>query len=333
MDFSHLAQLAGGHVEARIVHAAVELGVFEVLAGASRNAASIASVLSIDRRATELLLNALTALGLLRKTEDRYALTDVSHEYLLKEAKRSYTGMIKFDASLWGCWENLAEAVRKGKPVRPTNMYQDDPDDIERFILAMDSIVKARGDADVLANLFDWHRPMAMLDVGTGPGTYPIHLCRRYSNLSVTIFDLPGTLRVTERLIRESGLEKRFRLIAGDYRKDPIPGSYSVVLLSNIIHGENYEENERLIEKLASNLEPLGKMLIKDHILDDSHARPAVGAIFSMLMLLTTQSGRCFSFNEVKNWLIKAGLTEVTQVDLSPPLTSSIVVGNKAPAR
>jgi len=332
MNFSDLARLAGGHVEARIVQAAVELRVFDALKTEAHNAASISSALSTDQRATELLLNALTALGLLHKSEDQYSLASVSDKYLVKDANGSYTGMIQFDAALWSCWERLADAVRTGKPVRPTNMYQDDPDETELFIRAMDSLVKARGDADVLATLFDWRHTTAMLDVGSGPGTYPLHLCRIYPNLVVTIFDLPGTLRITERLIREAGLEKNFRLIPGDYHTDKIPGSYPVVFLSNIIHGESYRENERLIDKLASNLQPGGKILIKDHILDEPHTQPMVGALFSMLMLLTTQAGQCFSFTEVKNWLAKAGLTKITQIDLPAPLTSSIVVGTKLQA-
>jgi len=333
MDFSDLARLTSGHVEARIVQAAVEVGVFDALKAESRDAGFIASALSTDRRATELLLNALTSLGLLHKTEDRYSLTGICHQYLLQDASGSYKGFIEFDASLWRCWEHLAEAVRRGKPVRPANMYQDDPAETERFIRAMDSLVKARGDADVLAHIFDWRATTAMLDVGSGAGTYPIHLCRLYPHLHVTIFDLPGTLKVTECLIREVGLEKRIRLIAGDYREDPIPGTYPVIFLSNIIHGESYEENERLIYKLAANLQPGGKILIKDHILDDPLTHPAVGALFSMLMLLTTRSGRCFSFSEVQKWLVKAGLTEIAQIDLPAPLTSSIVVGTKAAVR
>jgi hypothetical protein len=82
-----------------------------------------------------------------------------------------------------------------------------------------------------------------------------------------------------------------------------------------------------LIRKLASNLKPGGQIVIKDHILDDSHTTPAVGSIFSLLMLLTTESGRCYSFSEIKTWMEQAGLSKVQQIDLPPPLTSSLVVG------
>jgi hypothetical protein len=44
-------------------------------------------------------------------------------------------------------------------------------------------------------------------------------------------------------------------------------------------------------------------------------------------MLLTTDGGRCYSFAEIKHWLERAGLKQIRQIDLPPPLTSSLVVG------
>jgi SAM-dependent methyltransferase len=169
-----------------------------------------------------------------------------------------------------------------------------------------------------------------LLDIGSGPATYPIALCEQFSPLRATIFDLPATLKLTEGFVRRAGLSERIRLIAGDYRSDPIPGSYDVIFLSNIIHGENDERNRSLIDKLARHLEPAGRVVIKDHILDDSRANPPVGAIFSLLMLLTTDGGRCYSFGEIKRWFENAGLAQIQQIDLPPPLTSSLVVGARS---
>jgi hypothetical protein len=81
--------------------------------------------------------------------------------------------------------------------------------------------------------------------------------------------------------------------------------------------------------KLAANLNSAGTIIIKDHILDETQANPPVGAIFSLLMLLTTESGRCYSFTEVKSWLENAGLHGIRQIDLPPPLTSSLIIGEK----
>jgi N-acetylglutamate synthase-like GNAT family acetyltransferase len=46
-------------------------------------------------------------------------------------------------------------------------------------------------------------------------------------------------------------------------------------------------------------------------------------------MLLTTEHGRCYSFNEVKGWLERAGFKDISQLQLPSPLTSSLVIGEK----
>ena len=329
MNFSQLMALASGHVEARIVQTAVELAVFDSLAAASLTSQEIAKRLSLEPASTELLLNALAAMDLLQKRDDLFSLSPVAKEYLLKTSHHDLGGMIRFDASLWGCWEKLPLAIRTGQPVRSPNMYQDDQRETEIFINAMDSLVKARGDTAAMASALDWHPVVTLLDVGSGPATYPIELCTRVPTLRATVFDLPGTLKITERYIAQAGLAERIRLVAGDYRSDSVPGSYDLILLSNVIHGEHPAKNEALMLKLAANLNRSGQLVIKDHILDETRANPPVGAIFSLLMLLTTDGGRCYSFMEIKRWLERAGLKDVRQIDLAPPLTSSLVIGAK----
>ena len=329
MDFTELMRLAGGHVEARLTQTALELAIFDALESSAATAEAVANRLKLEPMATELLLNSLASLELLRKQEEYFSLTEAAAKYLLKSSPQYLGAMIRFESSLWSCWEKLPEAVRSGQPVRPPNMYQDDPTETEIFIKAMDSLVKARGDAEVVANAIDWSGMTELLDIGSGPASYPIAFCERFPNLHAKIFDLPGTLAITERYVREAGMMKRIRLIAGDYRKDPIPGDYNVIFLSNIIHGESFEINRSLIRKLVSNLKLGGQIVVKDHILDDSRTSPPVGAIFSLLMLLTTESGRCYSFNEIKSWMEHAGLSRVERLDLPAPLTSSLVIGVK----
>ena len=329
MDFTELMRLASGHVEARLIQAAVELAIFDGLENSAGTAEAVANRLKLEPKATELLLNALASLELLHKRADYFSLTEATAKYLLKSSPQYVGAMIRFESALWSCWEKLPEAIRSGQPVRPPNMYQDQAAETEIFINAMDSLVKARGDATVTANAIDWSGIAELLDVGSGPATYPIALCQRFQKLRATIFDLPGTLAISERYVREAGMAERIRLIAGDYRKTPIPGSYDVIFLSNIIHGESFESNRSLILKLVSNLKPGGQIVVKDHILDDSRTTPPVGAIFSLLMLLTTESGRCYSFSEIKSWMEQAGLSRVQQINLPPPVTSSLVIGTR----
>ena len=307
MNFSRLMGLATGHIEARIVQTAVELAIFDALEDGVLTSEAVAHRLKLEPKATELLLNALAALDLLHKQGDQFSLAEAAQKYLLRSSPLYVGGMIRFESSVWNCWEKLPQAIRSGQPVRPANMYQDDPRETQIFINAMDSLVNARGDAEVVSRVLEWDGVREFLDVGSGPASYPIHLCRKYPELRATIFDLPGTLALTQRYVREAAMMERIRLIAGDYRKDPIPGSYDMVFLSNIIHGEGEQEKLSLIDKLTANLKAGGRLVVKDHILDASRTAPPVGAIFSLLMLLTTASGRCYSFREIQLWMSEPG--------------------------
>ncbi len=329
MDFARLMGLASGHVEARIVQTAVDLKIFDALERRPLAATAAAAQLQLNERATELLLNALAALGLLDKNGELFDLTEISRHHLLRSSHYYIGGMIAFEAMLWSAWEQLPEAIRTGLPAHAPNMYQDNSAETGVFITAMDSLVKARGDAEVLVRAIDWSNIDTLLDIGSGPATYPIALCRAFPQLRVTVVDLPGTLKITERYVTRANLAARIELIPGDYRKDSIPGAYDAILLSNIIHGENDRRNADLMRNLVLNLNPRGRLIIKDHILDENRAEPAVGAVFSLLMLLTTDGGRCYSFAEIAAWLRQARLNRVERMDLPAPLTSSLIIASR----
>jgi hypothetical protein len=80
---------------------------------------------------------------------------------------------------------------------------------------------------------------------------------------------------------------------------------------------------------LSSVLTPGGSIIVKDHILDSTRANPPTGALFSLLMLLTTAAGRCYTLDEVKAWMLAAGLMHIRQIDLPAPLNSSLIIATK----
>ncbi len=328
MEFRELARLNGGYVESRILHAAVVLGIFDALSATGHTAAEVAQRLRTDPRATELLLNAMVAMRLVRKDGEHFKETEVARTYLTTASPTSYASMIRFDAALWPHWERLAETVRTGTPVREPDAFQSSPDETARFIDAMASLVRARGDARVLADTLDLAGVRRLLDVGSGPGTYPIEFCRRHPALEATIFDLPATLEITRRHVAESGVGERIRLVPGDYRHDALPDGNDVVFLSNIIHGEDEPTNRRLMRKIHEALAPGGRLLIKDHVTDESGTSPAAAAIFSITMLLLTH-GRDYSFAEIRAWLAEAGFTNIEADVLPPGLISTLVVARK----
>lgn len=328
MDFSQLTRISSGYTHSRIVQVAVKLGVFNIIKSKGSSSLEISIAISTNHRATELLLNALVALKFLRKKGVMFFNTTTSLKYLVKTSPKYFGGMILFEEGLWNTWAGLKESIRTGKPARSTDMFQKSEEETERFIMAMHSLVSARGDAEILSDLLDFSWAQTMIDIGSGPGTYPIKFLQKYPHLKITILDLPGTLKVTKKVLKKEGMSGMIKLLECDYSSDEIPKGFDIAFLSNIIHSENEEPNEKLLKKIYGSLNRGGEIIIKDHILDRTLTSPAVGAIFSIQMLLATK-GRDYSFREVRGWLVDAGFKKVEWIRLEPPLTSSLVIGWK----
>jgi len=331
MDFAELAALASGHAEARAIQTALKLGIFEVLEPAPLDDAGLAAAIFANRRATALIANAMVALALLDKRDNRYSLTDASRRYLLRSSAEYLGGLILFDEAIFGTWTNLEQTIRSGAPARPTDMFQSRPEETERFIRAMDSLTRARGDPIYVANRLDLSRVSMLADIGGGPGTYAVAMLHRWPHLRAAIYDLPATLEVARRILaeREPAVLARIDLVRVDYLYDEIPGPCGALFMSNIIHNEDETANAQTFRKCFRALESGGLMIIKDHIMNADLTEPRPGAIFALYLLLTTR-GRDYSFDEVSRWLADAGFVDIRHEALpSPPFTSSMVIARK----
>lgn len=328
MDFSELNRLSSGFIASRIIQVAVTIGIFDAIEALGSTTAEIASSINTSPRATELFLNALVAIRLLSKESGKYFNTEITRTYLVKESPRYFGGMIIFEQNLWNTWGRLEQSLRTGMPARRPDMFQSKEDETEKFILAMHSLVRARGDAEIVTDLLDLTWANSMIDIGSGPGTYPIEFTKKYPKLEITIFDLPGTLSITRKILEEESSTGRIRLFEGDYRKNKIPHGFDVAFLSNIIHSEDESTNQHLMKSIYEALNTGGMLVIKDHILNEDLTSPAVGAIFSITMLLAT-NGRDYSFKEVSKWLEKAGFKYIEWKRLPNPLESSLITARK----
>jgi hypothetical protein len=50
-----------------------------------------------------------------------------------------------------------------------------------------------------------------------------------------------------------------------------------------------------------------GRVAIQEFLLGQDRAHPVPGALFSVNMLVNTMAGRCYTPQEMKGWLAKAG--------------------------
>lgn len=300
--------LAQGFRGAQILFSAVRLGIFPALAGGPADAPGIARAVDIDARAARILLEALAGLELLEREGDRFALTPVAREQLLPESPHNRLAMLRHNAALYLRWGQLTEVARSGRPSDPSVL----PADLQRteaaFAAAMADV--GRRSAGMLADMLDLGTCRTMLDAGGGPGCYAAEFARRYPALAVTLMDTPGTLDAARERLGNK-LAERLTFRSGNLLTDDPGGPYDFILLSNVAHIFGPEDNTALVQRLASALNPGGRLCIKEFILNEQRDGPRGALIFAVNMLVNTPNGRSYSQTEMRDWCSAAGLTDV----------------------
>jgi ubiquinone/menaquinone biosynthesis C-methylase UbiE len=299
--------MLSGFRASRILLTAVELDLFSTLAGGGGTAVEVSRATGASERGITILLDAVTALGLIRKKGGRYRNAPVASECLAADGENDWRLGIGHHLALWENWSRLTEVVREGKPLPRTLPRQEGK--TRSFIGLMHRHGSAR--APRLANAISLRGAFKMLDVGGGSGAYSIAFARKKRDLRVTVLDLPDVLPITREYVTEAGLIGRFDFIGGDLRTVDFGSGYDLVLISAVCHMLSPRTNRRLIGKAFAALSPGGRLLIHDFVLDENRASPPNAAIFAVNMLVNTEGGNSYTANEYRAWLKESGFRSV----------------------
>jgi 2-polyprenyl-3-methyl-5-hydroxy-6-metoxy-1,4-benzoquinol methylase len=323
---SQLRAAVYGFRRSRIILTAFELDIFSRLGGKTLGPEQLAKIIGADARAIDRLLNALCALGLVRKTKGRFANMKIARDLLAAGSPHFLAGLAH-TASQWQSWHTLSAAVRRGGTVCERKAGgSGDEKRLPGFIAAMHE--RATPQAPEIVTLLDLAKVNRCLDIGSGSGAYAMALARAKKSISVTAFDLPDVLPLTRQYVARAGLLSRFDFLAGDFHRGGWGKGYDLVLLSAIVHMNSPAENRRLIARAAASLNPGGQLVIQDFIMDPGRTKPATGAFFALNMLVATKAGDTFTAKELGGWMRDAGLKKLVQ--RKTPFDASLLIGRKA---
>jgi predicted O-methyltransferase YrrM len=296
----------------RVILTAAEFDFFTILATTPMTAGELAGKLGLDLRATTRLLDCVITLGLLSKTDGRY---QVTADGFLLSAHHAQTilPMLLHLNGIWHNWSILSDAVRQGKnPHQQPIVMTNDDKQREAFIGAMH--VAGRQMAREIAAAYDLSPFRKLLDIGGASGTYTIAFLAKNPEMRAVLFDLPGVVTMARERIAAEKLEQRVEIVAGDFYENELPGGCDLALLSAIIHQNSPEQNVALYRKVYSALLPGGKLLIRDHIMDESRTVPNDGTIFALNMLVNTPAGDIYTLAEVEKTLLESGFSNIRLV-------------------
>ncbi|MBF0099547.1 MAG: methyltransferase domain-containing protein [Desulfobacterales bacterium] len=321
---STLLQLSGSYWQTCALHAAVKLDIFSALSQGPLSNDVLSKNVHADPRSMAMLLNTITAMGLLQKQNDQYNNTPASQQFLSKHSEQYIGYMILHHHHLMESWAKLPKAVVSGKSVRERPVHQEN-EVLESFLMGMFN--NAMLIAPKVAEHIDLSTSKNLLDLGGGPGTYAIFFCKKNSHLNATVFDLPTTMPFAMKTIERFQLQDRIQFVPGNYEQDEIHGTYDAVWISHILHAEGPEQCDLLIHKAVSALKSNGLIFIHEFILNDDMASPLFPTLFSLNMLLGTANGQAYSEFQIKAMLQKQGVKEIKRLDFKGPNDSGIIMG------
>lgn len=315
-----ILKILGGHSASRVLMVAHELGIFEQLSDRFMSADDLAIRIGTHPKATERFCNALAAMSLLSKRQNRFRLPAKLKSLLTKDGKASLTNTISLSHEFWRFWTDLEAFIRSSQPLSEMlTLIRQDPGMLDRFIHGMrDRAVLA---ARYIHQAVDLKTARRMLDLGCGPGIYALEWASRHRKLQAVLYDIEPVLPITQQYIQTYRLEDRVRVMAGDFMKDPIGGGYDLVLLANALQMHGAQECQYLIGKVYGALVKNGRIIIHGFMTDRSGTHPKESALFSLTIGLVTPSGNAHSVSDTVRWLRKAGFRKISRfaIDVIPP--------------
>jgi hypothetical protein len=286
-------------------------------------------------------LDALVATKFLERRDGRYSNGEEAAMYLVKGKPAYIGGMIELASKRgYALWQHLPELLKTGEPQSEAkqggNFYKElyqhpeklkafIPEKLKAFIEGMSGL--SHEPIKALLEKFNWAQYKSFCDLGTAQGALPAAVLKAHPQLTGSGFDLPPVAPIFNAYVAEKGLANTLKFIPGNFFTDPLPQA-DVLIYGNILHGFDDEKKMLLVKKAYDSVLPGGALIVYETMIDDDRSANVIGLLMSLNLRLETQDGNDYTGKECKQWMEKAGFTDVTQQPLTPSM--SMVCGFKA---
>jgi ubiquinone/menaquinone biosynthesis C-methylase UbiE len=323
-------QFAFGYAPPLVLEAAIKHRVFDVLDGGPKSLKEVSEATGASERGLASIMNVLVGLEFLAKDgQGGYSLTPESAAFLVSTKPGFQGGLIRHTSEhLLPRWLHLNEVVATGRPVAAVNQQGPGSEFFAEFV--NDILPLSYHVARELAahlNLSAAAGPVSVLDLAAGSGVWGIALAQSSSQVRVTAVDWHGVIPVTRNTVARFGVADRFTFCEGDLLQADFGSGHNIATLGHILHSEGMVRSKALLAKVFQALAPGGTIAIAEFLVNADRTGPLGGLIFGVNMLVNTDCGDTFSFEEISEWLREAGFVNPRTVDTHGP--SPLILATK----
>jgi len=248
------------------VHAAVKLGIFDVIEKGPISCEGLAKRLSVDGAILQHLMLSMVELRLLTRDGFKFRLS-AKGRFLCRDNPVSYNdSSIMWWEEHLDAWRNLEFTVKTGTPTfnrlfgMPFFDWLDkNPSSLELYQNAMTEYASVDY-ADVPEHLKK-SSPRTILDIGGGLGILLVLILNELPQATGTLMERPPVLKLAKKRWKGSPIEKRLVLLSEDMFKAS-PGKFDTIIMARVLHDWNDNRTLQLLSKAKSWLTPKGHLFI-----------------------------------------------------------------------
>jgi SAM-dependent methyltransferase len=325
-----LQQLGFAYAPPLIISAAVNNKVFDALQGGAKTVEQLKRETGASARGLRAIMDALVGLELLKKDrQSKYSLTPESQAFLISDKPGALSGFFgSILPIMTSRWLRLTDIVRDGQPAVAVNQ---ETEGTEFFSQLVETIIPmSYAGAQKLADqlkVAKAREQVRVIDLAAGSGIWGIAVAQKSPRVQVTAVDWAGMIPTTKRITEKFGVRDRFDFIEGDLLEANFGSGYDVATLGHILHSEGEQRSRQLLTKAFRALKSGGTIAIAEWLVNDERTKPLPSLMFSVQMLVNTEKGDTFSFNEIKQWLEDAGFKKVRKLEAPGP--SPLILATK----
>lgn len=324
-----IMQMAWGYSAPLILEAAIRNKVFDTLDSGPKRVDEVAAATGASPRGLRAIMNALVGFEFLKVSGGRYELTPESSTFLVTTKPTFFGGLIAHTSSqILPSWMQLSEVVATGKPATAVNSEEDGSAFFQELVSNI--FPMSYGAAQALGKhlaLGESGPAFRVLDLGAGSGVWGIAVAQSSPRVTVTAVDWPGVLPIAQKTAARFGLAERYSVVAGDLATADFGRDHNLITIGHILHSEGVERSKKLLRKCFDALAPGGTIAIQEFLVNPERTGPPMGLIFAVNMLVNTDSGDTWSFEEIAGWLKEVGFTNPRQLEAPGP--SPLILATK----
>lgn len=324
-----IMQFAWGYAPTLIIEAAVHHGIFDLLDKSPQTVSQLAKKSGASERGLTAIANALVGLQFLTRKGERYALAPESAAFLVS-TKPGFLGALfrHMSGQIIPKWLQLDQVVRTGRPAMAVNSQKEGVKFFTEFVEALFPMsyraAKTLGEHLKISKI---KNPVSVLDIAAGSGVWGVALAQQSPLVRISAADWPEVLRVTQRVAKRCGVGNRLTKVPGDLMKSNFGSGHQIATLGHILHSEGRERSRKLLQKVFNALDSGGTIAIAEFLVNDKRTAPPVSLLFAVNMLVNTQTGDTFSFEEISKWLRAVGFVKPRLLNASGP--SPLILATK----